>query len=368
MNIFVIMEFNDDKLDRVYQHLIKTPLEEANHNVSRADELSSQDMLGTVMRQIHDDDIVIADLKKFNPNVLYELGIAHTLGKPTVPILQDTEEIPWNLHNLRIFRYSREVGETEKLTKHIQHMIALAETGIVDEFYNPVAKYVQDRNSDPTSRPSSAKDDGEDRVQEADDGKLGILDGTVVAEESLDEIERIIRETTNHFRVLEERARSLSIESENLSALPPQKGQNRKKLEIAERFALDMNAFSENIAAIVPNMENSWQMLGTGTGAYLSNRKIVNAFEFHEIAALIESFVSTQQELVDTITEYETFRSTMARNMGLSNATNKALKNVDKVIKSLTDSLSSGDKVLTRLIRTARDMRNRFAHGIGYIR
>jgi hypothetical protein len=40
-----------------------------------------------------------------NPNVFYEIGIAHTLGREVILITQNAEDIPFDLRHLRYVRY-----------------------------------------------------------------------------------------------------------------------------------------------------------------------------------------------------------------------------------------------------------------------
>lgn len=49
--------------------------------------------------------IVIADFSKKNSNVFYEVGIAHTLGKDVIPIVQNIEDIPFDLKHHRVLQY-----------------------------------------------------------------------------------------------------------------------------------------------------------------------------------------------------------------------------------------------------------------------
>ena len=37
-----------------------------------------------ILQAIGDADLIVADLSEHNPNVMYELGFAHALGKPTI--------------------------------------------------------------------------------------------------------------------------------------------------------------------------------------------------------------------------------------------------------------------------------------------
>ena len=54
---------------------------------------------------IYRSKIVICDFTGKNANVFYEAGIAHTLGKPVIPITQNKYDIPFNLTQLRYIQY-----------------------------------------------------------------------------------------------------------------------------------------------------------------------------------------------------------------------------------------------------------------------
>jgi integrase len=50
-------------------------------------------------------NIVIVDFTRRNANVMYETGIAHTLGKSVVPITQSMDDIPFDIKHHRILHY-----------------------------------------------------------------------------------------------------------------------------------------------------------------------------------------------------------------------------------------------------------------------
>lgn len=49
--------------------------------------------------------IVIADLTGKNPNVFYEVGVAHTVGENVILITQRIEDVPFDLRHLRHIQY-----------------------------------------------------------------------------------------------------------------------------------------------------------------------------------------------------------------------------------------------------------------------
>ncbi|SRR6266404_2023442 len=54
-----------------------------------------------IIRQLLDAPLVIADLSGTNPNVMYELAIRHSSGKPVIQISTNISEIPFDVAGLR---------------------------------------------------------------------------------------------------------------------------------------------------------------------------------------------------------------------------------------------------------------------------
>jgi AbiJ N-terminal domain 5 len=60
-----------------------------------------QDIFNLIFRA----HIVVVDFTGKNPNVMYETGIAHTLGKHVVPISQSLDDVPFDITHHRILKY-----------------------------------------------------------------------------------------------------------------------------------------------------------------------------------------------------------------------------------------------------------------------
>lgn len=59
------------------------------------------DIFGLIWRS----SIVVCDFTGRNPNVFYECGIAHTLGKHVVPITQSSGDVPFDVQHHRFLQY-----------------------------------------------------------------------------------------------------------------------------------------------------------------------------------------------------------------------------------------------------------------------
>ncbi len=60
-----------------------------------------QDVFSLLVRS----HIVVVDFTGRNPNVMYETGIAHTLGRPVIPISQSLDDVPFDLRHHRVLKY-----------------------------------------------------------------------------------------------------------------------------------------------------------------------------------------------------------------------------------------------------------------------
>ena len=60
-----------------------------------------QDIFNLIFRAY----VVVVDFTGKNPNVMYETGIAHTLGKHVVPISQSLDDVPFDMAHHRILKY-----------------------------------------------------------------------------------------------------------------------------------------------------------------------------------------------------------------------------------------------------------------------
>ncbi|MDQ0997019.1 hypothetical protein QFZ34_002201 [Phyllobacterium ifriqiyense] len=96
---------------------IKEACKQSQMKCERADNIWKesaviQDIFGLIYRSF----IVICDFTGKNPNVFYEAGIAHTLGKHVIPITQSAEDIPFDLRHHRYLQYLNNGEGLEELT------------------------------------------------------------------------------------------------------------------------------------------------------------------------------------------------------------------------------------------------------------
>jgi hypothetical protein len=105
-DVFVLMPFHQDFLP-IYDDHIQKVCERLELNCRRADNIfGSSQIMHDVWELIANSKMIIADCTGRNPNVFYELGIAHTLGKPVVIITQSADDIPFDIRHIRYIKYN----------------------------------------------------------------------------------------------------------------------------------------------------------------------------------------------------------------------------------------------------------------------
>jgi hypothetical protein len=84
------------------EHVIVPAIKPFGYVIVRADQIPTSGILQLqIAAQLIQADLVVADLTGANPNVYYELGIRHTLGKPCVQLLPVGEQLPFDTALMR---------------------------------------------------------------------------------------------------------------------------------------------------------------------------------------------------------------------------------------------------------------------------
>lgn len=103
---FVMMPFSNP-LGSYYEKIYKPAIEKAGLKPVRADDeiFGTGKIIDQIWTGIYSAKILIAELTTRNPNVFYELGLAHALKKPVVLVSSNEEDVPFDLNHIRVIYY-----------------------------------------------------------------------------------------------------------------------------------------------------------------------------------------------------------------------------------------------------------------------
>ncbi len=105
-DLFVLMPFVPE-LRPIYDDHIKKVAGDLNLSIARADDFFSQNsIMEEIWSAIAQASILIAECTNKNPNVFYEIGLAHAIGRPVILITQNPNDVPFDLQYRRYIQYS----------------------------------------------------------------------------------------------------------------------------------------------------------------------------------------------------------------------------------------------------------------------
>lgn len=110
---FAIMPFAEP-FQQLYKDHIHPILEELAVRTRKADDLSTPSRITQdVWDLLNAASFLIADTTGQNPNVMYEIGLAHAVGKPVILLSQSIRDCPFDLKDIRHILYDlSEEGRT----------------------------------------------------------------------------------------------------------------------------------------------------------------------------------------------------------------------------------------------------------------
>lgn len=126
--VFVMMPF-DKSFEDVYKLGIKSACEELQLYCERVDEqVFAESILDRIYNQIAKADVIVADMTGRNPNVFYEAGYAHAMGKRVILLTQAAEDIPFDLKHYPHIIYEGSILDLkDKLKPRLEWAVNLPE-------------------------------------------------------------------------------------------------------------------------------------------------------------------------------------------------------------------------------------------------
>jgi hypothetical protein len=107
---------------RIYQEILSPVIRRVGLQPRIAREISGPGpIIDDIFRYIAEARIIIADITGRNPNVFYEIGLAHVIGKRVVLIAQNRQEdLPFDLQHLRCLDYTDDRDGWQRLDPELR--------------------------------------------------------------------------------------------------------------------------------------------------------------------------------------------------------------------------------------------------------
>ncbi|HEX8068634.1 MAG TPA: hypothetical protein VF546_01695 [Pyrinomonadaceae bacterium] len=119
--------------DDVFDYIIKPAMDECGIEAWRSDHLHEPGKISDQMfRAILTEDLCVALLAGYNPNVFYELAVAQCAGRPVIILAEKGQELPFDIRDLRCVYYDlspRPLFEKVYVKQIVAHVRSLEAAG-----------------------------------------------------------------------------------------------------------------------------------------------------------------------------------------------------------------------------------------------
>lgn len=128
------------RADEIFSYIIKPVTDEFGLRAMRSDrDPTPGHVTAQIVRALTSATVVVADLTGRNPNVYYELGVAHSFGIPVVILVDAAESLSFDTSQERVIEIGQGerlgVAEAEKAKRKLREAMAV----VLTDGYEPAS-------------------------------------------------------------------------------------------------------------------------------------------------------------------------------------------------------------------------------------
>lgn len=112
-NCFVLMP-DEGNFAGNFANIYKQAIEETGLIARKTEGIySTSPNINKIWDFVCSSDIILADLTSKDPNIMYQLGLAQAIQKPTILISENLEDVPFDLKNMSIILFDKKISGWE---------------------------------------------------------------------------------------------------------------------------------------------------------------------------------------------------------------------------------------------------------------
>jgi len=312
------MPFTDDFFG-VYEW-IKKRFNEKFEFSHAGDVGNQQNILKDIVQPMIQADIVIADLTGLNPNVLYELGVAHSFNKKTIIITKDDlKDLPFDLKSYRTFGYSDHYAKFNNLIEFLERTLSGAVDGSI-VFSNPVNDFM------PESFRPQVKEVAAQGNQ-VEHGEEGFLDFLSDIESSMSVFIQELERMTEEVNLLASGIIESCSKIDNATSKNDSKSFAIVKVEVKQmaNFILE---FGNKLKSHNGSFDELWNKIEKNTLALLENKFLGDGNKEH-MKTFISELHAFKESSSENVKAIKDFRQNLKESVGVEKSLNHAIKLLD---------------------------------------
>ncbi|MFB7976883.1 hypothetical protein [Streptomyces vinaceus] len=317
----------------IFEQVIAPACEKYGVTAVRADGIAhAGDINEQICRHVVESDLVIADVSGGNPNVMYELGLRHITGKPTIHI-GEAGQLPFDIASIRTIRYQRTRSHLTGARKEIESAL---EAGLRDgfELLTP-ARVLRGLQSD--DGPASASEAGDGGNGEDEDSP-GLLDDFAVIEDGLDDMAAdmdAITKTIETIGALTEHSGTEMLDLTQANA--PMSA----RLAAVARYAETISAPAGEMNTVAAAFAERMATLDSGVRAALGLIEMTPPNERGEGAEeFLEQLMSLDEAAQEGLAQIGAFGTSAGAMVRVSRHLRKPVKDISAAVRQLTSVIT----------------------------
>lgn len=329
-------EFND-----IYTDFIYVCLHEVGYDVERADDAKSQaNILRDIIGGIVNSDLIVADLTGGNPNVYYEVGIAHALNKNVILIAKEITDKeknnhPFDLQSYRVIHYSTNFKKMKQAKDKLFELASGAFNEIL-QFSNPYKDFG-------ATNPEILSSETHNELQITEEDS-GLFDYHVMLDDALKELNNIVKEVGDKLKcelTPETEIAAEKLKSHNLTL--------KQRRNIFIEFAGNLQAYgeflkpkNEKYIMLLKNIDSSFENILSGNFELGNEEARLNLQNF------IDSLPIFEKKAVEARQKFLTLIDTMESSPNFQKNFNRAKAFMTAELKTFADNIEQTISVVAK--------------------
>ena len=335
--VFVIMPFQDEFFE-IYE-MLKIEFSEKYEFTNAGEEGNQQNILRDIIEPIYNADIVIADLTGLNPNVMYELGVAHTFNKKTIVITKDDlSDLPFDLKQYRAKDYSVHFKKFAELLEYLKVNMDGAIDGNVS-YSNPVKDFMTLAGIENSNWYSEAPVDLED------DSDKGFLDFLAEIEVNTNYLAKDIQQMTEEMETMSQGVSESSAEIERVNKTGGNGVASFARKE-TKKVAGYVDEFATKLRVHNTSIETLWDKVEQNILGLLENPYATHEGNKQNLVKYLQSLIGMQTAIEESNKSVEELKNSMEKNKGLERSLNQAIR---FCVEDLTTYIGNTERISTSI-------------------
>ncbi|MCL2671219.1 MAG: hypothetical protein FWF10_04185 [Clostridiales bacterium] len=342
--VFMMMPFKNEFYE-VFEMLKCTFFDEFEFSHA-GEEGNQQNILRDIIQPIYEANVIIADLTGLNPNVLYELGIAHTFNKKTIVITQDDlAALPFDLKQYRAKSYSTHFKQFTELVGYLSSNLRGAIDNSVD-YGNPVKDFL-------TLEGVKTADWFSERIciPMKEDSEKGFIDFLVDIEYDTNSLSSSIVAMANELNEMTDGISRSTREINRVSNEGSSSGTATFIRKETKKVAKYVEEFSRKLKKRNSDLPNLWDSIEINILGLLENEFAASENNKQHMRDYLKKLLTMKKAIIEGGLSIEGLRASMQGNRGIERSLNQAIKFAEEDLATFSEIYNRIQASIDKIIK-----------------